>query len=142
MNQLPQERLSIAVGAQACMERAIGLTLDYVKRRNIFGKPMMEMQNTRFKLAECATVSRVTRALVDECVTKHLNGELTAADASMAKYWATDQLSKVIDECLQLHGGYGYMMEYPIAQIFADTRVQRIYGGANEAMKELVARSL
>jgi acyl-CoA dehydrogenase len=142
MNQLPQERLSIAVGAQACMERAIGVTLDHVKQRTIFGKPMMELQNTRFKLAECVTVSSVTRAFVDSCVTKHLSGELTAAEASMAKYWATDQLSKVIDECLQLHGGYGYMMEYPIAQMFADTRVQRIFGGANEVMKELVARSL
>ncbi|MBA2401168.1 MAG: acyl-CoA dehydrogenase family protein [Bradyrhizobium sp.] len=142
MNQLPQERLTIAVGAQACIERAVGLTRDYVKQRKIFGQPMMELQNTRFKLAECETVSRVTRAFVDECVVKHIAGQLTPAEASMAKYWATDQLTRVIDECLQLHGGYGYMMEYAITRMYADTRVQRIYGGANEVMKELIARSL
>ena len=142
MNQLPQERVSIGVVAVAGIERAVGLTRDYVKQRKVFGKPLMEMQNTRFKLAECETVSRVTRAFVDECIIRHVAGELTPAEASMAKYWASDQLSKVVDECLQLHGGYGYMMEYPICQMYADTRVQRIFGGANEVMKELIARSL
>ena len=142
MSQLPQERLAIAVGAQAQMERAVAITVDYARQRMVFGKPLMDMQNTRFKLAECQTVSRVTRAFIDECVTSHIAGRLTAAEASMAKYWATDQLSRVVDECLQLHGGYGYMMEYPIARMYADSRVQRIFGGANEVMKELVARSL
>lgn len=142
MNQLPQERLTIAVGAVAAMERAVSMTRDYTKQRHIFGKPMMEMQNTRFKLAECETICRVTRAFVDECIVKLLGEGLSAAEASMAKYWATEQLSRVVDECLQLHGGYGYMMEYPIAQMYADTRVRRIFGGANEVMKELIARSL
>ena len=124
------------------MERAVAMTVGYAKQRKVFGAPLMDMQNTRFKLAECQTVARVTRAFVDECVTRHIEGQLTPAEASMAKYWTTDQLSRVVDECLQLHGGYGYMMEYPIARMYADTRVQRIFGGANEVMKELVARSL
>jgi acyl-CoA dehydrogenase len=141
MSQLVQERMSIAVSGVANMERAIGVTLDYVKQRHIFGRPLLEMQNTRFKLAECQTIARVTRAYVDECIVKHLKGELSISEAASAKYWATDQLTRVADECLQLHGGYGYMMEYPIAQIYADTRVQRIFGGANEVMKELVARA-
>jgi long-chain-acyl-CoA dehydrogenase len=142
MAQLPQERLSIAVMAQAQMERSVAITVAYAKQRKVFGGPLFEMQNTRFKLAECQTVARVTRAFIDECVSTHIAGRLSAAEASMAKYWATDQLSRVVDECLQLHGGYGYMMEYPIARMYADTRVQRIFGGANEVMKELVARSL
>lgn len=142
MSQLPRERLMIAVNGVASMERAVGVTIDYVKRRQIFGKPMLEMQNTRFKLAECQTIARVTRAYVDECIVKHQNGGLGVSEAASAKYWATDQLSRVVDECLQLHGGYGYMMEYPICQMYADTRVQRIFGGANEVMKELIARAL
>lgn len=142
MSQLPQERISIAIGGVANMERAVAVTIDYVKQRNVFGKPLLDMQNTRFKLAECQTIARVTRAYVDECILRHLKGELTVSEAASAKYWASEQCSKVIDECLQLHGGFGYMMEYPIAQMYADTRVQRIYGGANEVMKELVARSL
>lgn len=142
MSQLPQERLSIAINAVSNMERAVGVTIDYAKQRNIFGKPLLEMQNTRFKLAECQTIARVTRAYVDECIVKHLDGELSVSEAASAKFWATDQLTRVVDECLQLHGGYGYMMEYPIAQMYADTRVQRIFGGANEVMKELVARAL
>lgn len=142
MSQLPQERMSIAIGGVANMERAVAVTTDYVKQRNVFGKPLLDMQNTRFKLAECQTIARVTRAYVDECILRHLKGELTVSEAASAKYWASEQCSKVIDECLQLHGGFGYMMEYPIAQMYADTRVQRIYGGANEVMKELVARSL
>ncbi len=142
MNQLPRERLMIAVNAVSSMERAVGVTIDYVKRRQIFGKPMLDLQNTRFKMAECQTIARVTRAYVDECILRHRNGDLDVSDAASAKYWATEQLSKVVDECLQLHGGYGYMMEYPICQMYADTRVQRIFGGANEVMKELVARAL
>ncbi|WP_019140958.1 acyl-CoA dehydrogenase family protein [Noviherbaspirillum massiliense] len=142
MQQLPQERLAIAVGAQAQMEYAISLTLAHVKERKVFGRALMDMQNTRFKLAECETLSRVTRAFVDECVEKHLGGNLSASEASMAKCWATDQVCRVVDECLQLHGGYGYMNEYPIARLYADVRVGRIYGGANEVMKELIARAL
>ena len=142
MNQLPRERLTIAINGVASMERAVGLTIDYVKQRQIFGKTLLDLQNTRFKLAECQTIARVTRAYIDECVIKHLDGQLTVSEAASAKYWATDQLSRVVDECLQLHGGYGYMMEYPIAQMYADTRVQRIFGGANEVMKELIARAL
>ncbi|MFZ4605382.1 MAG: acyl-CoA dehydrogenase family protein [Caulobacter sp.] len=142
MNQMPRERLSIAVNAVANMERAVGVTVDYVKQRKMFGKTMLEMQNTRFKLAECQTIARVTRAYVDECIVKLLTGDLSVSEAASAKYWASDQLTKVVDECLQLHGGYGFMMEYPITQMYADTRVQRIYGGSNEVMKELVARAL
>jgi acyl-CoA dehydrogenase len=142
MTQLPQERLAIAIGAQAMMERAIELTVQYVKSRHAFGKPLLDMQNTRFKLAECLTLARVSRAFVDGCIERHLRGELSASDASMAKYWTTDSQCRVIDECVQLHGGYGYMNEYEIARMYADVRVARIYGGANEIMKELIARSL
>ncbi|SPE26233.1 Acyl-CoA dehydrogenase domain protein (fragment) [Burkholderiales bacterium] len=142
MQQLPQERLAIAVSATASMETAVAQTVEYTKQRQAFGKPLFEMQNTRFTLAECATVARVTRAFVDDCVVEHVAGRLSAAEASMAKCWATDQLGRVVDRCLQLHGGYGYMNEMPIARSFVDARVMRIYGGANEVMKELVARSL
>lgn len=142
MKQLPQERMGIALQAQAQMEAAIACTLGYVKERKAFGQAIFEFQNTRFKLAECETIARVTRAFVDECIAKHVAGQLTAAEASMAKYWATEQLGKVVDECLQLHGGYGYMNEYPIARMYADARVSRIYGGTTEIMKELIARSL
>jgi acyl-CoA dehydrogenase len=142
MKQLPQERLAIAVGAQAMMEKAVELTVEYVKARRAFGKTLLDMQNTRFKLAECLALCRVSRAFVDGCIERHLRGELSATDASMAKYWTTDSLCRVTDECVQLHGGYGFMNEYAIARIHADVRVQRIYGGANEIMKELIARSL
>ncbi|MCP3064904.1 acyl-CoA dehydrogenase family protein [Myxococcus sp. K38C18041901] len=142
MQQLPQERLATAVLAQASIERAVALTVDYTKQRQVFGKPLFALQNTRFELAECATLGRVGRAFLDECVEKHLLGELDVASAAMAKYWLTDQASSVADRCLQLFGGYGYMKEYPIAHLFADTRVMRIFAGANEVMKELVARSL
>lgn len=142
MKQLPQERLGIAVAAVASIEIAVTQTVEYTKQREVFGKPLLAMQNTRFKLAECETVARVTRAFVDECIAKHVEGRLSASDASMAKYWASDQLGRVVDECLQLHGGYGYMNETPIARLFADARVTRIYGGANEVMKELIARAL
>jgi acyl-CoA dehydrogenase len=142
MQQLPQERVMIGIAAQAMTERAIELTVEYVKERQAFKKPLSEMQNTRFKLAECQIATTVTRAFIDNCIAKHIRHELTTVEASMAKSWCTDQQSKVIDECVQLFGGYGYMEEYPIARMFADVRVQRIYGGTNEIMKEIVARSL
>ena len=142
MEQLPQERLIVAVGAVAAMETAVELTTAYTKERHAFGKPLFGQQNTRFELAECATVARVSRVFVEDCVARHVRGELDVATAAMAKYWLTEQQCSVIDRCLQLFGGYGYMTEYPIARMYADARVQRIYAGANEVMKELVARSL
>jgi acyl-CoA dehydrogenase len=142
MQQLPQERLIIAVQAVAGMERAIELTLDYVKGRKAFGQHLIEMQNTRFRLAECATLARVARVFVEDCMAKHLAGALDTATASMAKWWCTQKQCDVVDECLQLHGGYGYMREYPISRLWVDARVQKIYGGSNEIMKELIARSL
>jgi acyl-CoA dehydrogenase len=142
MQQLPQERLITAVIAQASIELAVRLTVEYTKQRHVFGKPLFALQNTRFELAECATIARVCRTFLDDCIESHLAGELDAPTASMAKYWITDQASVVADRCLQLFGGYGYMNEYPIAHIFADTRVLRILAGANEVMKELIARSL
>jgi acyl-CoA dehydrogenase len=142
MEQLPQERLIVAVGAVAAMEAAVELTVAYTKERQAFGKPLFGQQNTRFELAECATLARVARTFVDDCLARHLRGELDVATAAMAKYWLTEQQCTVIDRCLQLFGGYGYMAEYPIARMYADSRVQKIYAGANEVMKELVARSL
>ncbi|MFD3930468.1 acyl-CoA dehydrogenase family protein [Streptomyces sp. NPDC058614] len=142
MEQLPQERLLIAAIGLAWLESAVDTTVAYTKERQVFGRPLFELQNTRFELADCATTARVARVFLDDCVQRHLNGQLDAATASMAKYWITDRQTEVVDRCLQLHGGYGYMAEYPIARIFADGRIQRIYGGANEVMKELVARSL
>jgi len=140
--QLPQERLIAAIGAVAAMERAVELATAYTRQRTVFGKPLIAMQNTRFELAECATLARVGRVFLDDCVQRHLRGELDAATAAMAKYWLTDQQCVVVDRCLQLFGGYGYTMEYPIARLYADSRVQKIYAGANEAMKELIARTL
>ncbi len=142
MQQLPQERLSIAIGAVAAMERVIELTVDYTRERKAFGQELMGFQNTRFELAECATQTHVARVFLDDCIERHLAGELDAATASMAKYWCTEQQCDVVDRCLQLFGGYGYMLEYPIARAYADARVQKIYGGTNEIMKELIARSL
>ncbi|MDX2937649.1 acyl-CoA dehydrogenase family protein [Streptomyces ipomoeae] len=142
MEQLPQERLIIAALGMAWMETAVESTIAYAKERHAFGKPLIALQNTRFELAECATLARVARIFLDDCIGRHLRGELDATTASMAKYWITDKQTEVVDRCLQLHGGYGYMLEYPIARIFADGRIQRIYGGANEVMKELIARSL
>jgi acyl-CoA dehydrogenase len=142
MVQLPQERLLVAAIGMAMLEAAVDHTVAYTKEREAFGKPLFKLQNTRFELAECATIARVARVFLDDCVAKHLDGELDAATASMAKYWITDRQTEVVDRCVQLHGGYGYMLEYPIARLFADGRVQRIYGGANEIMKELIARSL
>ncbi|MEQ8500368.1 MAG: acyl-CoA dehydrogenase family protein [Sneathiellaceae bacterium] len=140
MNQLPWERLIIALRCATQMQHAVDLTLDYVRDRKAFGKAIFEFQNTRFKLAECQTVATVAKTFTDDCMVKLLAGELDGRTAAMAKWWVSDQQSKLIDECLQLHGGYGYMLEYPIARMYADSRVDRIYGGSNEIMKELVAR--
>jgi acyl-CoA dehydrogenase len=142
MQQLPQERLQIGGTAIAMAERAIAITSDYVKERKAFGKAVIEFQNTQFKLAELKTEATIGRVFYNHCVERHVNGGLDPVTASMAKYWLTDLQSKVVDECLQLHGGYGYMNEYPIARMFRDARVQRIYGGTNEIMKLLIARSL
>ncbi len=142
MKQLPQERLITAILAQAMSEAAVAATLEYTKTREAFGKPLFELQNTRFELAECATITRVNRVFLDDCITRHVNGGLDASTASMAKYWITDRTSEVVDRCQQLFGGYGYMMEYPIAGMYADNRVLRVLAGANEVMKELIARSL
>jgi acyl-CoA dehydrogenase len=142
MQQLPRERMLVAVGAVAATRRAIDDTVAYVRERKVFGQPLMAMQNTRFKLAECETQARVAQAFVDDCIVRLMKGELDSATAAMAKWWTTDICGRVIDECLQLHGGYGFMNEYPIARLYADMRVTRILGGANEVMKELIARSL
>ena len=142
MAQLPYERLSIAVLAAAAVERAVALTTRYVKERTAFGKPLIELQNTRFKLAECSTQAHVGRVFLDSCIERFVAGRLDDASAAMAKYWLTECQCRVVDECVQLHGGYGYMTEYPIARLWADSRVQRIYGGTSEIMKELIACSL
>jgi len=142
MQQLPQERLQIGASAIAMIERALSLTIDYVKERKAFGKAVIEFQNTQFKLAELKTEATVGRVFYNDCVTRHVNGGLDPVTASMAKYWLSDLQNKIVDECLQLFGGYGYMNEYPIARMFRDARVQRIYGGTNEIMKLLIARSL
>ena len=140
MEQLPQERLIIAVQGVAAMERALADTLAYVKERKAFGKAIWDFQNTKFKLAEVQATVLAARAFVDACMVAHLKGELDAARAALAKAWVSEQQCKVMDECLQLFGGYGYMMEYPIAELYVDARVQRIYGGTNEIMKELASR--
>ncbi len=142
MEKLPQERLEIAVQGIAMIERALKETIAYVKERKAFGKPVMAFQNTQFKLAECKTEATVARVFVDRCVELLVEGKLDAATASMAKYWVTDLQNKIVDECVQLHGGYGYMNEYPIARMWRDARVQRIYGGTNEIMKLLISRTL
>ncbi|MER8581647.1 acyl-CoA dehydrogenase family protein [Mesorhizobium sp. M1423] len=142
MQQLPQERLQIGTTAIAMVERALALTIDYVKERKAFGKAIIEFQNTQFKLAELKTEATIGRVFYNDCVARHINGGLDPVTASMAKYWLSDLQGKVVDECLQLHGGYGYMNEYPIARMFRDARVQRIYGGTNEIMKLLIGRAL
>ena len=142
MAELPRERLIIAVQAMASMERALEVTVAYVKEREVFGRRLMEFQNTQFKLAECKTQATIARVFLDHCIGQVLNGQLDTTTASMAKYWMTDLQNTIIDTCLQLHGGYGYMEEYPIARMFKDARVSRIYGGTNEVMKLLIARSL
>ncbi len=142
MEQLPRERLIIAVGSVATMRRAIAETLNHVRDRQVFGQPLMQMQNTRFTLAECETQAEVARAFVDDCIARLLAATLDLPTAAMAKWWTTDTCCRVVDECLQLFGGYGYINDYPIARLYADVRVGRIYGGANEVMKEIIARSL
>jgi len=142
MQELPWERLQIAITATAKAEAAIEWTKAYVTERKAFGKPIAGFQNTRFKLAELATETQIARVFVDRCIELLINKQLTPDIAAMAKYWTTDLECKVIDECLQLHGGYGYMWEFPIARAYVDARVQRIYGGTNEIMKEVISRSL
>ncbi len=142
MQQLPQERLIIALQGVGAMERALAETVRYAKERQAFGRPIWEFQNTRFKLAEVQATVLAARAFVDACMVAHLKGELDAARAALAKAWVSEQQGRVMDECLQLFGGYGYMMEYPIAELFVDARVQRIYGGTNEIMKELASRAM
>jgi alkylation response protein AidB-like acyl-CoA dehydrogenase len=142
MQELPWERLQIAISAVAKSEAAIDWTRSYVTERKVFGKTVASFQNTRFKLAELATEVQVARVFVDRCIELVLQKKLTPEHAAMAKYWTTDLECKVMDECVQLHGGYGYMWEYPIARAYADARVQRIYGGTNEIMKEVISRSL
>ncbi|BBY44867.1 acyl-CoA dehydrogenase family protein [Mycolicibacterium celeriflavum] len=142
MLQLPQERLIIAVGAVAGVEEALAQTVQYTKDRHAFGKPLFAFQNTKFKLAEVATEARIGRVFVDDCVSRHLRGELDIPTVAMAKWWTTERSMAALDECLQLYGGYGYMTEYPIARAWADNRVQKIYAGTNEIMKEIIARSL
>ena len=142
MTELPYERTLIAISAVAAVERAVQITADYARERMVFGKPLLEMQNTRFVLADAKTKALVARTFLDRCIEALMEGRMDSTTASMAKLWTTDLQCEVIDDCLQLFGGYGYMLEYPIAQMYADARVQRIYGGANEIMKELIARSL
>jgi acyl-CoA dehydrogenase len=142
MQELPWERLQIAIGAVAKAEVAIEWTRAYVTERKAFGKPVSSFQNTRFKLAELATEVQVARVFVDKCIQLLMEKQLDTATASMAKYWVTDLECKVMDECVQLHGGYGYMWEFPIARAYVDARVQRIYGGTNEIMKEVISRSM
>ena len=142
MTELPYERTLIAISAVAAVERAVQITADYARERMVFGKPLLEMQNTRFVLADAKTKALVARTFLDRCIEALAEGRMDSTTASMAKLWTTDLQCEVIDDCLQLFGGYGYMLEYPIAQMYADARVQRIYGGANEIMKELIARSL
>jgi acyl-CoA dehydrogenase len=142
MGQLAQERLIIAVAAVAAVQKAVELTVAYAKERTAFGKPLIAFQNTKFELAECATLASVTRSFLDDCIVSHLAGELDVPTAAKAKWWLTEQQNVVADKCLQLFGGYGYMAEYPIARIWTDSRIQKVYGGTNEIMKELIGRSL
>jgi acyl-CoA dehydrogenase len=142
MGDLPYERLTIALGGVAAMEGAVAETVRYVKERKAFGQAIGDFQNTRFKLAEVTTITRVARTFVDRCIEQLVAGTLDTETAAMAKWWVTDMQQQVIDECLQLHGGYGYMNDYVVCRMFADSRVQRIYGGTNEIMKELISRSV
>ncbi len=142
VSNLPQERLSIAASAVAAAEAALEWTLDYVRERHAFGQPIGSFQNSRFTLAELRTETDIARAFIDRCAQALDAGELTPEDAAMAKWWCTEVQGRVLDRCVQLHGGYGYMLEYPIARAYADARVTRIYGGTNEIMKEIIGRSL
>ncbi len=142
MQELPQERLLIGIGAVSACETVLEATIEYTRERKAFGKPIAEFQNTRFKLAEMKTEVTVARVFLDKCLEMHMAGGLDATTAAMAKLWLTELQCRVIDECVQLHGGYGYMWEYPVARAWADARVQRIYGGTSEIMKEVIGRSL
>ena len=142
MSQLPYERTLLAVAAAAVIEQAVAVTVEYTKQRKAFGQTLADFQNTRFKLAECATTAHVVRTFVNDCIQRLLDGKLDTEAAYMAKWWCTEQLCRVVDECLQLFGGYGYMEEYPIARMYADARAQKIVGGSNEIMKDLIARRL
>jgi acyl-CoA dehydrogenase len=142
MNRLVEERLMTAVAAMGIVERALGVTIDYVKERKAFGQRIIDFQNTRFKLAECKTEAKVLRVFLDRCIQEFVAGELDAATAAMLKYWATEQQVAIVDQCVQLHGGYGYILDYPIAQMWADGRIARIYGGANEVMKDIIGRTI
>ena len=142
MQQLPQERLIVGVAALGVVEAAYELTLEYVRERHAFGKPLFALQNTRFELADIATTVEVMRAFVNDAIDKHVRGELDVKGAAMIKLWCSEQQTQVVDRCLQLHGGYGYMEEYSIARLFVDGRIAKIYAGANEVMKDLIARSL
>ncbi len=142
MRQLARERLSVAVMAIAACETALEITLEYCKQRTAFGQPIGSFQNSRFKLAEMKTEIEIGRVFVDRCIEELNTGELTAEIAAMAKWWTTDLQKRVLDQCLQLHGGYGYMLEYPIARAYLDARVTSIYAGTNEIMKELIGRSM
>ena len=142
MTELPYERTILGVSGVAAIERALMLTVEHTKERKAFGQTLFEMQNTRFVLAEIKTEATIARIFIDRCIDDMINGRMDTVQASMAKYWISDLQCKVVDQCVQLFGGYGYMLEYPIAQMYVDARVQRIYGGANEIMKEIIARSL
>lgn len=142
VQQLPQERLIIAIISAAAMQRALDLTVDYASTRQVFGQRLLDLQNTRFKLAECKTYATIANTFVDDCIARVLAGTLDIETAAMAKWWCSQHHCTVVDECLQLFGGYGYMMEYPIAKMYANARVTRIYGGSNEVLKELIARRL
>jgi len=142
MTELPQERLIVATHAMAMMERALRLTIDYVKERQAFGKKILDFQNTQFVLAECKTEATIAKVFLDHCIGQHVEGKLDTATASMAKYRLTDLCGTLIDRCLQLFGGYGFMEEYPISRLYRDARVLRIYAGTNEIMKLLIARGL
>jgi acyl-CoA dehydrogenase len=142
MKELPRERMIIAIQAALNAELAVEETIAYVKDRKAFGQRLIDFQNTQFKLAECKTEATLARVFVNHCLDELMAGRLDTAKASMAKYWCTDTENRIIDVCLQLHGGYGYMNEYPIGRMFRDSRVSRIYGGSNEIMKVLIARTL
>ncbi|MOA24398.1 Acryloyl-CoA reductase (NADH) [compost metagenome] len=142
MSDLVYERVGCAVGSVATIERALRLTVEYTKERKAFGKPLLELQNTRFKLANVDTQATLARVFIDNCIQRMLDGNMDPVTAAKAKLWASETQGKVIDDCLQMFGGYGYMLEYPIARMYIDARVQRIYAGTSEIMKEIIARSL
>ena len=142
MDELPQERLSIAVTAVSAAESALDWTITYTKERSAFKKKIIDFQNTKFTLARLKTEIKVARTFIDKCIESHIKNKFSAEDGAIAKLWCTELQFKVMDECLQLFGGYGYMQEYPIAKAFLDARVQRIYGGTNEIMKDIISRNL